>query len=83
MKKKGRIQIGMDADIIVFDPLTIQDKATYEKPNQLSVGMKYVLVNGVFVIRNGVLEITAFPGRPFRRNVTTSTSIETKISVRK
>jgi N-acyl-D-glutamate deacylase len=50
MKKKGRLQVGMDADITVFDPATVQDRATYERPNQTSVGVKYLLVNGVFVI---------------------------------
>ena len=67
MKKKGRLQVGMDADITVFDPATVQDRATYERPNQTSVGMRYVLVNGAFVIRNGELDTAVFPGRPVRR----------------
>jgi N-acyl-D-glutamate deacylase len=46
MKKKGRLQVGMDPDITVFDPATIQDRATYERPNQTSVGVKDLLVNG-------------------------------------
>jgi N-acyl-D-glutamate deacylase len=69
MKKKGRLQVGMDADVIVFDPATVQDRATYERPNQTSVGVKYLLVNGAFVIRNGELDTRAFPGRPVRRPV--------------
>ena len=44
---------GMWADVVVFDPATITDKATYENPNQFSEGMEYVLVNGVPVIANG------------------------------
>lgn len=68
MKTKGRLQPGMDADIVVFDPATVQDRATYARPNQTSVGMKYVLVNGGFVIRNGELDTTIFPGRPIRRS---------------
>lgn len=70
MRKKGRIQVGADADITVFDPATVQDRATYERPNQTSVGVKYLLVNGVFVIRNGELDTAVFPGQPVRRTVT-------------
>jgi N-acyl-D-glutamate deacylase len=62
MKKKGRLQVGMDADITVFDPETVEDRATYERPNQTSVGVKYVLVNGNLVIRDGELDANAFPG---------------------
>jgi N-acyl-D-glutamate deacylase len=46
MKKKGRLQVGMDADMTIFDPATVQDRATYAQPNQTSIGIKYVLVNG-------------------------------------
>jgi N-acyl-D-amino-acid deacylase len=59
---RGVLKEGMWADIVVFDPSTIHDLATYENPNQLSVGMKYVLVNGVPVIDDG--EMTGQrPGR--------------------
>jgi N-acyl-D-aspartate/D-glutamate deacylase len=54
----------MDADIAVFDPATVQDRATYQQPNQTCIGMKYVLVNGAFAIRDGELDTKAFPGRP-------------------
>lgn len=67
MKYKGRIQVGMDADIIVFDPATVQDKATFTEPGQTSVGMQFVLVNGVPVINNGVLDVNARPGKAVRR----------------
>ena len=50
---RGVIKTGMWADIVVFDPDTITDVATFEKPNQLSAGMQYVLVNGVPVIEHG------------------------------
>jgi N-acyl-D-glutamate deacylase len=69
MKRKGRLQVGMDADIVVFDPMSIQDRATYAQPNQTSMGMRDVLVNGTFVIRDGVLDVGAYPGRPVRRTV--------------
>jgi N-acyl-D-aspartate/D-glutamate deacylase len=59
----------MDADITVFDPATVQDRAAYAQPNQTSIGIKYVLVNGAFVIRDGELETKAFSGRPVRRPV--------------
>lgn len=71
MKTKGRLQAGMDADVVVFDPATVQDRATYERPNQTSIGMRDVLVNGVFVIRDGALDTNAFPGQPVRRSVST------------
>jgi N-acyl-D-glutamate deacylase len=69
MSRKGRLQAGMDADIVVFDPALGRDRATYERPNQTSVGMHDVLVNGTFVIRDGVLDTHAYPGQPVRRPV--------------
>jgi len=69
MKKKGRLQEGMDADIVVFDPETIADKGTYTEPNQPAVGVQTVLVNGVAVVANGKLEEEAAPGKPIRRAV--------------
>jgi len=50
---RGFVQEGMFADIVVFDPATISDRATFEKPHQYAVGMKHVLVNGVQVLENG------------------------------
>ena len=52
----------MWADVVVFDPEKIADVATFEKPNQLSVGMDYVLVNGVPVIADGKAT-NALPGQ--------------------
>jgi len=69
MKKKGRLQVGMDADIVVFDPATIADRATYENANQPAVGVQTVLVNGGFVVRDGALVLDAPHGRPIRRMV--------------
>ena len=67
MKKKGRLQVGMDADIVVFDPKTIREVGTYEKPNQPAVGVQSVLVNGELVVAKGNLVLDARPGRPIRR----------------
>lgn len=53
--KKGRIQSGCDADIVVFDPRTIIDRATFDEPALTSVGMHHVFVNGVAAISNGIL----------------------------
>ena len=69
MRKKGRLQIGMDADIVVFDPATVSDRATFDNANQPAVGVLAVLVNGVPVIRKGELILDAAPGRPIRRAV--------------
>lgn len=69
LAKKGRIQEGCDADIIVFDPETVTDKATFEHMNQAALGMQYVLVNGAFVIYQGQLETAARPGKPVRAKV--------------
>lgn len=67
MRNKGRLQVGMDADIAVFDPETIADKATYEDANQPAVGVQTVLVNGVAVVAGGELVLDANPGLPIRR----------------
>ena len=53
IRDRGLLHEGMYADVVVFDPATIIDRATYEQPHQLSVGMKHVLVNGVEVVLDG------------------------------
>jgi N-acyl-D-amino-acid deacylase len=62
---RGQLRAGMYADVVVFDPATIIDRATYEKPHQLSVGVREVFVNGVEVLRDGV-HTGAKPGRALR-----------------
>jgi N-acyl-D-glutamate deacylase len=69
MKKKGRLQKGMDADIVVFDPEAIRDVGTYEEPNQPAVGVQSLLVSGELVVEGGELVLDAAPGRPIRRAV--------------
>ena len=59
---RGVLKKGMWADVVVFDPATVKDLATFENPNQLSQGMEYVLVNGVPVIEGGQMT-NALPGR--------------------
>jgi N-acyl-D-aspartate/D-glutamate deacylase len=61
-KRKGRIQVGADADITVFDADAILDKATYANPYQVAEGISYVLVNGVPVLRDGKLGAQVYPG---------------------
>src|SRR6202795_1018584 len=62
---RGVLKQGMWADVVVFDPETVHDVATFDDPNRLSEGMQYVLVNGVPVIENGKMT-SALPGRVLR-----------------
>lgn len=62
---RGVLKQGMWADVVIFDPATIRDVATYEQPNQLSQGMEYVLVNGVPVISESKMT-GALPGKVLR-----------------
>ncbi|HEY6159269.1 MAG TPA: D-aminoacylase [Gemmatimonadales bacterium] len=62
IRDRGLLNEGMYADVVLFDPATIIDRATYEQPNQLSVGVRELFVNGVEVLRDGV-HTGAKPGR--------------------
>ncbi len=62
---RGVLKAGMWADVVIFDPATVRDLATFDNPNQLSEGMDYVLVNGVPVIDQGKMT-GALPGRVLR-----------------
>jgi N-acyl-D-amino-acid deacylase len=62
LDQRGFLRPGMFADVVVFDPATIADRATFEKPHQYAVGVRDVLVNGVMVLRNGE-HTNARPGR--------------------
>ncbi len=63
MRFKGRIQVGADADITIFNPETVIDKATFEKGLEFSAGIEYVMVNGSFVLKNGKTMSNVFPGQ--------------------
>jgi N-acyl-D-aspartate/D-glutamate deacylase len=66
LRGKGRLQADCDADIVVFDPDTITDRATYDDSTRPSAGIRHVLVNGTFVVRDGDVVADARPGRPVR-----------------
>lgn len=62
-KRKGRMQEGSDADVVVFDPQTIADKSTFEKPMEPSIGVHFLLVNGTVLIDDGKMLPEVFPGK--------------------
>ncbi len=64
MRFKGRIQVGADADITIFNPNTIRDKATFEQGLAFSEGVEYVIVNGTLILKNGKTVGNVFPGQP-------------------
>jgi len=66
MRQKGRLRVGADADLVVFDAARVSDQATYEQPYRTSVGIEHVLVGGVAVVRRGGLQPGVFPGKPVR-----------------
>ena len=63
MRLKGRIQVGGDADITVFDAATVSDTATFEGDLTFSVGISHVVVGGQFVVRDGVTVPDVYAGR--------------------
>jgi N-acyl-D-aspartate/D-glutamate deacylase len=65
LSDRGVVKQGMWADLVVFDPGVVRDLATFENPNQLSIGMAYVLVNGVPVVADGRMT-DALPGKVLR-----------------
>jgi dihydroorotase len=66
MRQKGRLKVGADADIGVFDPARVIDKATFQNPAQYSDGFRCVLVEGTFVVRDGKLQEGVAPGHGIR-----------------
>ena len=67
IRTKGRIAVGADADIAVFDPARVMDRATFENPAQYSEGIEYVLVNGTLVVKSGELVDGVAPGLAVQR----------------
>jgi N-acyl-D-aspartate/D-glutamate deacylase len=66
MRRKGRLGVGADADIVVFDPSRVRERATYANPAQYSQGFEYVLVGGEVVVDGGRLREDVLPGRAVR-----------------
>jgi len=66
MRNKGRIRAGADADLTIFDPQTISDRSTFQEPAKYAEGIKFVIVNGVLVVKDGQLQPGVHPGRPVR-----------------
>jgi len=66
LRQKGRVQVGADADILVFDPAVITDRASYRRSTLPSAGIRHVLVNGTFVVRDSGIVADVRPGRPVR-----------------
>ncbi len=66
MKNKGRIRLGADADLTIFNPERVIDRATFEEPGKYSEGIVHVLVNGRLVVKEGQLQSGVRPGRAIR-----------------
>jgi N-acyl-D-aspartate/D-glutamate deacylase len=67
MRNKGRVKVGADADLTVFDPATVKDVATFEQPAQYSTGIPYVFVNGVIVVNDSKIVSGVMPGKGVKR----------------
>lgn len=66
VRPKGHITVGADADLVVLNPATVTDNATFSDPTVPSSGIEHLLVNGTFVVRGGELVLDALPGLPLR-----------------
>ena len=66
MRNKGRIRIGADADLTIFDPQSIIDRSTFQEPAKYAEGIRFVMVNGVLIVKEGQLQPGVSPGRPIR-----------------
>ena len=74
MKGKGRVQVGADADLTLFDPTRVRDVATFENPTQFSTGIVHVIVNGTFVVRDERTVDGVWPGTAVRGQVAAATA---------
>lgn len=66
MRRKGRLSPGADADLVVFDPATVRERATYDDPARTSVGIRWVVVAGEVVVEEGRVRDGVWPGRAIR-----------------
>jgi N-acyl-D-aspartate/D-glutamate deacylase len=66
MKRKGRIAVGADADLTIFDPDRVIDRSTYRQPSLPPIGIEFVLVNGTPVVWRGRAVDDVTPGEPVR-----------------
>ena len=66
MRQKGRLRVGADADITIFNPTTVIDRSTYREPSLSPVGIQHVMVNGVSVVANGRAVEGVAPGKAVR-----------------
>jgi dihydroorotase len=69
MRSKGRLRVGADADLVVFDAGRVLDQSTYREPSRPPIGIDHVIVNGVPVVANGTVVEGVTPGRPVRAPV--------------
>ncbi len=76
MKNKGRIRVGADADITVFDADTILDRATFTEPAKFSAGVAHVLVGGEFVVRDYAVVEGVAPGKPVRGPIDSAPEVQ-------
>jgi len=72
MRQKGRLRVGADADITIFEPTTVVDRSTYHEPALPPVGIQHVIVNGVSVVANGQAVEGVAPGKAVRGKASSS-----------